>query len=151
MRLPLQVAEAVREVWPDALPLFVRISATDWAADGWDLEQSVELCRRLKAAGVDLIDCSSGGLVPDVRIPAAPGFQVPFAEEIRRRVQVATAAVGLITRAQQAEQILVCRQADAVLLARELLREPYWPLRAAGQLGFDVSWPLPYLRAKIGH
>ena len=148
MRLPLQVAAAVRGVWPEQYPLFVRISATDWKEGGWDLEQSVVLARQLKALGVDLIDCSSGGLVPDAKIPAAPGFQVPFAERIRRDVGIATGAVGLVTRPEQAEEILAWGQADAVFLARELLRNPYWPLHAAQVLGVEVDWPKQYARAK---
>jgi 2,4-dienoyl-CoA reductase-like NADH-dependent reductase (Old Yellow Enzyme family) len=148
MRLPLRVAEAVRSVWPDALPVLVRISASDWMEGGWDIEQSVELARRLKALGIDFIDCSSGGLVPDARIPASPGFQTPFATAIRRGAKIATGAVGLITEPVQAEQIVATGLADAVLLARELLRDPYWPLRAATKLGVDVAWPLQYQRAK---
>ncbi len=148
MRLPLRVAEAVRAVWPEELPLFVRISATDWVEGGWDLAQSIVLAERLKALGVDFIDCSSAALVPDAQIPVAPGFQVPFAQAIRREVGIATGAVGLITEAVQAEQILVTGQADAVLLARELLRDPYWPLHAAQELAEDVPWPLQYERAK---
>jgi 2,4-dienoyl-CoA reductase-like NADH-dependent reductase (Old Yellow Enzyme family) len=148
MRLPLRVAAAVREVWPSSLPLLARISATDWAEGGWDGEQSVELCRRLKEIGVDIIDCSSGGMVATAAIPAGPGFQTPFAERIRREAGIATAAVGLITEAAQAEQILSSGQADAVFLAREMLRDPYWPLHAAAKLGVDVPWPVQYLRAK---
>jgi 2,4-dienoyl-CoA reductase-like NADH-dependent reductase (Old Yellow Enzyme family) len=149
MRLPLQVVTAVREVWPSNLPLLVRISATDWVEGGWDLEQSVELSRQLKTLGVDLIDCSSGGMVPDATIPAGPGFQTPFAERIRHDVDIATAAVGLITSPIQAEHILRTGQADAVFLARELLRDPYWPLHAAAALHTDITWPLQYQRAKI--
>jgi 2,4-dienoyl-CoA reductase-like NADH-dependent reductase (Old Yellow Enzyme family) len=149
MRLPLRVAAAVREVWPSSLPLLVRISATDWAAGGWDADQSVELCRRLKAIGVDMIDCSSGGMIADAKIPAGPGFQTPFAERIRREAGIATAAVGLITAAAQAEHILRTGQADAVFLAREMLRDPYWPLHAAAALRADVAWPLQYQRAKV--
>lgn len=148
MRLPLRVAAAVREIWPAKLPLFVRISATDWVEGGWDLEQSVELSRHLKIIGVDLIDCSSGGMVPNAVIPAGPGFQTPFAERIRRDVGIATGAVGVITAPEQAEHILRTGQADAVFLARELLRDPYWPLHAARNLHVDVSWPVQYLRAK---
>jgi 2,4-dienoyl-CoA reductase-like NADH-dependent reductase (Old Yellow Enzyme family) len=148
MRLPLAVAERVRARWPGHLPLFVRISCTDWAEGGWDLAQSIQFCHQLKAMGVDLIDCSSAALVPHVRIPVGPGFQVPFAAAIRRETGIATGAVGLITQAAQAEQIVATGQADAVLLARELLRDPYWPLHAAKALGTDAPWPLPYERAK---
>ncbi len=147
-RLPLAVAHAVRELWPAHLPVFVRISASDWADGGWDLEQSVRLARWLKETGIDLIDCSSGGLVADARIPAAPGFQVPFAAAIRARTGIATGAVGLITEAHQAEQIVASGQADAVLLAREFLRDPYWPLHAARQLNVEAPWPKQYLRAR---
>ena len=148
MRLPLAVTRAVREVWPAHLPVFVRISATDWAEGGWDLEQSVEFSRQCKALGVDLIDVSTGGLVPDAKIPAGPGFQVPFAEAIKKRAEIATGAVGFITAAPQAEQILVTGQADVVLLARESLRDPQWPLHAAHFLGEDLAWPKQYERAK---
>jgi 2,4-dienoyl-CoA reductase-like NADH-dependent reductase (Old Yellow Enzyme family) len=147
-KFPLAVAAAVRAVWPDALPLFVRISATDWVDQGWDLEQSIAFARRLREIGVDLIDCSSGGMVPDARIPAGPGFQVPFASAIRREAGIATGAVGLITNARQAEQTLVCGDADAVFLGRAMLRDPYWPLHAADELGAEVPWPSQYLRAK---
>lgn len=149
MRLPLDVARAVRAIWPAQLPVFVRLSATDWAAGGWDLDQSIVFARELKAAGVDLIDCSSGGLVADARVPAGPGFQVPFAQAIRAQAGIATGAVGLITDAPQAETIVASGQADAVFLARELLRRPYWPLHAARELGADVDyWPDQYLRAR---
>jgi 2,4-dienoyl-CoA reductase-like NADH-dependent reductase (Old Yellow Enzyme family) len=149
MRLPLDVARGVREAWPAKLPLFVRISATDWVEGGWDLQQSVEFCKRLKEIGVDLIDCSSAALVPGAKVPAGPGFQVPFAQAIRKEAGIATGAVGFITEAFQAEQIVATGQADAVLLARELLRDPYWPLRAARALGVEVDyWPKQYLRAK---
>jgi 2,4-dienoyl-CoA reductase-like NADH-dependent reductase (Old Yellow Enzyme family) len=148
MRLPLAVAERVRSRWPQDLPLFVRISCTDWADNGWDLDQSVQFCQRLKAIGVDLIDCSSAALVPYARIPVAPGFQVPFSEAVRRRADIATGAVGLITHPVQAEQILANQQADAVLLAREMLRDPYWPLHAARILDKDIAWPVQYARAK---
>ena len=147
-RLPLRVARAVREVWPQDLPLFVRISATDWVEGGWDLPQSLQLCRWLQEAGVDLIDCSSGGLTPDARIPAGPGYQTPFAAAIRQEAGIAVGAVGLITAPEQAEQIVATGLADAVFLARELLRDPYWPLHAARKLGVDVPWPLQYERAK---
>lgn len=149
LRLPLRVATEVRKIWPANLPLLVRISATDWVDGGWDLEQSVELCRHLKDIGVDLIDCSSGGMVPDAVIPAGPGFQTPFSEQIRQEVGIATAAVGLITAPEQAEHVLRTGQADAVFLARELLRDPYWPLHAARALHTDVMWPAQYERAKV--
>lgn len=149
-RLPLEVAQAVRQVWPGHLPLFVRISSTDWVEGGWDLAQSIELSRRLKEIGVDLIDCSSAGMVPHARIPAGPGFQVPFAAAIRREADMPTAAVGFITNPVQAEQIVALGEADAVLLAREMLRDPYWPLHAAKALNVDVPWPPQYLRAKSG-
>ena len=148
MRFPLWVAKAVRDAWPGDLPLFARLSCTDWADGGWDLQQSIELSHKLKEIGVDLIDCSSGGLVPYAQIPAGPGYQVPFAAEIRARVGIATGAVGLITQAAQAEQIVATGQADVVMLAREMLRDPYWPLHAAGTLRTDVPWPSQYLRAK---
>lgn len=148
MRFPLWVAKAVRDVWPADLPLFARLSCTDWVDGGWDLPQSIELSHRLKEIGVDLIDCSSGGLVPYARIPAGPGYQVPFAAGIRARVGIATGAVGLITQGMQAEQIVATGQADVVILAREMLRDPYWPLHAAGMLHTDVTWPSQYLRAK---
>jgi len=148
MRLPLRVAETVRGLWPDDLPVFVRVSATDWVGGGWDLEHSIELSKRLKAMGIDFIDCSSGGLVPDAKIPAAPGFQVPFAAAIRREADIATGAVGLITEPAQAERIVADGEADAVLMARELLRDPYWPLHAAKTLGVDLEWPAQYQRAK---
>ena len=148
IRLPLQVAGAVRDIWPDHLPLFVRLSCTDWVEDGWDLAQSIELSRTLKETGVDLIDCSSAGMVPDARIPVGPGFQVPFATAIREQAAIATGAVGLVTHAVQAEQIVGTGQADAVMLAREMLRDPYWPLHAAHILGHDVTWPRQYERAK---
>ena len=149
MRLPLRVTAAVREVWPADLPLLVRISASDWAEGGWDADQSVELCRRLHALGVDMIDCSSGGMVPNASIPAGPGYQAPFAQRIRNEAGIATAAVGFITAAEQAEHVLRTGQADAVFLAREMLRDPYWPLRAAAALRVDVEWPPQYQRAKI--
>jgi 2,4-dienoyl-CoA reductase-like NADH-dependent reductase (Old Yellow Enzyme family) len=149
MRLPLRVAEAVRSVWPEALPLFVRISAVDWKEGGWDLAQSVELSRRLKGLGVDLIDCSAGFLVPGEKIPAGPGYQVPFAETVRREAEIATGAVGYICDPFQAEQIVATGEADAVFPAREMLRDPYWPLHAARELGVDVPWPVQYERAKV--
>jgi 2,4-dienoyl-CoA reductase-like NADH-dependent reductase (Old Yellow Enzyme family) len=146
-RLCLEVTGAVRAVWPADRPVFVRISCTDWVEGGWDLDQSVELCKRLKAAGVDLVDCSSGGNVARATIPLAPGYQVPFAERIRREAQIASGAVGLITSAVQADAIIREGRADCVLLAREMLRDPYWPRRAAAELGHVVEWPPQYVRA----
>ena len=146
-RLLCEVVSAVRSVWLERLPLFVRISATDWEAGGWDLEQSVELARQLKSLGVDLIDCSSGGNLPQAKIPVGPGYQTAFAERIRRDAGVATGAIGLITSPVQADHIIRNGQADLVLLAREFLRDPYWPLRAARKLGQTVPWPAQYLRA----
>ncbi len=143
-----EVTEAVREVWPDSLPLFVRISATEWTDGGWDVEQSVELARMLAPLGVDLIDCSSGGNVPKVRIPLGPGYQVPLAERVRNGSGVPTGAVGLITSAHQADEIVRLGKADLVLLAREELRDPYFPLHAARALGTPIAWPRQYLRAR---
>ncbi|MNK46204.1 NADPH dehydrogenase [compost metagenome] len=147
-RLPLRVAQAVREFWPETLPVFVRISATDWAEGGWDLDQSIQFSRWLKERGIDLIDCSSGGTVPHARIPVEPGYQVPFARAIRQEAGIPTGAVGLITDPAQADAILERGDADAVLLGRELLRDPYWPLHAAATLGVDRDWPVQYERAK---
>ena len=148
MRYPLAVARAVREAWPAELPLLVRISATDWAEGGWDWQSSVELAKRLREVGVDMVDCSSGGLVPGAKVPVGPGYQVPFAAAIRSQAAIPTAAVGMITQPAQAEQIVATGQADAVFMAREFLRDPYWPLHAARALGVDVPWPNQYLRAK---
>jgi 2,4-dienoyl-CoA reductase-like NADH-dependent reductase (Old Yellow Enzyme family) len=147
-RLPLRVAQAVRDAWPQEWPVLVRISASDWVDGGWDLQQSLQLAERLKAIGIDLIDCSSGGNVAKADIPLGPGYQTAFAETIRREVGIATAAVGMITDPIQAEHILRTGQADAVALARELLRDPYWPLHAAHILGSDIEWPKQYQRAK---
>ncbi len=147
-RFLYEVVAAVREVWPAERPLFVRISASDWHPEGLDVEDYLPVARRLKELGVDLIDCSSGGVVPDARVRLGPGYQVPFAERIRRGAQVATAAVGLITTAAQAEEILHNGRADLIYLGRELLRQPYWPLLAARELGVDVPWPKQYERAK---
>jgi 2,4-dienoyl-CoA reductase-like NADH-dependent reductase (Old Yellow Enzyme family) len=138
---------AVRGVLPERCVLFVRISCTDWVEGGWDIEQSVELARQLKGLGADVIDCSSGGNVKDAQIPAGPGYQTPFAARIRREAEIPTAAVGLITGAAQADHIVRGGEADIVLLARELLRSPYWPLEAARELGHDTTWPAQYLRA----
>jgi 2,4-dienoyl-CoA reductase-like NADH-dependent reductase (Old Yellow Enzyme family) len=147
MRLTLRVAEDVRRRWPESLPLFVRISATDWAPGGWDLEQSIELCKRLKALGVDLIDCSSGGAVGHAKIELGPGYQVPFARAIRAEAGIPTGAVGLITEAKQAEQIVTTGDADCVLIARQFLRDPYFALHAAKELGVTIEWPPQYARA----
>jgi 2,4-dienoyl-CoA reductase-like NADH-dependent reductase (Old Yellow Enzyme family) len=147
IRLCLDVVKAVREVWPEDRPLFIRISATDWVEGGWDINQSIELCRRLGTMGVDLVDCSSGGNVWQAKIPAEPGYQVPFSERIREAANIMTGAVGLITEPSEADAIVRGGQADVVLLAREMLRDPYWPLRAARILGEEVSWPAQYLRA----
>jgi 2,4-dienoyl-CoA reductase-like NADH-dependent reductase (Old Yellow Enzyme family) len=144
----LGVSSLIRNVIPEEMPLFVRISATDWVDGGWDLEQSIELAKRLKGHGVDLIDCSSGAIVPDVRIPVQPGYQVPFAEAIKQKAGILTAAVGMITDARQADAIIRGDQADMVLLAREMLRDPYWPLHAAVTLGEQIEWPVQYLRAR---
>jgi len=138
---------AIRGALPESCPLFVRISATDWSAGGWDLEQSIELSKRLKTLGVDAIDCSSGGNVEDAKLPVGPGYQVPFAQQIRREAGIATLAVGMISAPAQADQIIRNGEADIVLLARELLRDPYWPLLAARELGHSMSWPAQYLRA----
>lgn len=146
-RLVREVVTAVRAEWPAELPLLVRLSATDWVDGGWNPGESVELCRALKGLGVDLIDVSSAGLVPTAPIPAGPGFQTEFAERIRREAGIATSAVGLITSPSQADHIIRTGQADMVLLGREILRNPYWPLVAAQALGQAVSWPLQYLRA----
>jgi 2,4-dienoyl-CoA reductase-like NADH-dependent reductase (Old Yellow Enzyme family) len=149
-RLIREVVAAVRSSWPKGAPLFVRISATDWADDGWDLEQSIRLARELKQLGVDLIDCSSGGTVPHPVIPAAPGYQTPFAQRIRKEAGIMTGAVGLITSPVQAEKIIATGEADAILMAREFLRDPYWPLRAARELNQSITWPVQYLRAARG-
>lgn len=146
-RFPLRVAEAVRAACPASMPVFVRISATDWAEGGWDLEQSIQFSRWLKGVGIDLVDCSSGALIPGVKIPVEAGYQVPFAAAIRREAEIATGAVGMITEARQAEQIVASGEADAVFLARALLRDPYWPLHAARELGADAPWPVQYARA----
>lgn len=150
MRFPLEVVAAVREAWPAAKPLFVRVSATDWAppGEGWELGDTLAFAARLGELGVDLVDCSSGGTLPRADIPVGPGYQVPFAAEVRRSCGLPTGAVGLLTEPDQAEAILSSGQADAVLLARELLRHPTWPRDAADALGADLAWPLPYQRAR---
>ncbi len=141
-----EVTTAVRNVWPEELPLFVRISATDWMPGGWDIDQSIEVSRVLKGLGVDLIDASSGGLHPDQQIDLKPGYQVPFAARIRKEVGIATGAVGLISDPKMADQIVRHGQADAVLIARQSLRDPYWPLRAARALEVDMPVPAQYER-----
>ena len=148
IRFLMEILQAVRKVWPNDLPLFVRISATDWAEGGWDIEQSVELTHILKQQGVDLIDCSSGGLVPYAKINAGPGYQVQFSERVKHDAGILTGAVGLITSAEQAESILKEEKADVIILARQLLRDPYFPLHAARILGQEIEWPLQYERAK---
>jgi 2,4-dienoyl-CoA reductase-like NADH-dependent reductase (Old Yellow Enzyme family) len=147
-RLLLEVVAAVQSEWPKELPLFVRISATDWVEGGWSMEDSVALATGLQKAGVDLIDCSSGGNIGYAKIPVAPGYQVPFASQIRKEADILTGAVGMITTAEQAEAIITNEEADLVLIARESLRDPYFPLRAASQLQQDIDWPVQYLRAK---
>ena len=146
IRMLLEVVQAVRNEWPDSLPLFLRISATDWVEGGWDIDQSVELARRVKPLGVDLIDCSSGAMVPWAKFNPFSGFQVPFAEQIRREAGIATGAVGLITEPAQSQAIIETGQADMVLMAREFLRDPYWPIRAAKTLGAEAPIPVQYQR-----
>jgi 2,4-dienoyl-CoA reductase-like NADH-dependent reductase (Old Yellow Enzyme family) len=146
-RLCREIVAAVRSEWPKELPLFVRISATDWVDGGWNINESIKLAGELKQIGVDLIDCSSGGNVPHAKIPVGPGYQVAFAERIRREAEILTGAVGMITSPVQAEHIIRTGQADAVIMAREFLRDPYWPLRAARELDQPIAWPVQYLRA----
>jgi 2,4-dienoyl-CoA reductase-like NADH-dependent reductase (Old Yellow Enzyme family) len=148
IRLLLEVVESVKEVWPASLPLFVRISATEWTEGGWAIADSIELVKILKEKGVDLIDSSTGGNVAGAKIPLKPGYQVEFAEAIKKETGILTGAVGLITKAEQAEAIIASGQADLVIIAREFLRDPHFPLRAAHQLGADVKWPVQYERAK---
>ena len=148
MRLVLEVVEDVRAAWPQDRPLVLRISASDWVEGGWTVEDSVALAKEAAARGVDLVDCSSGGNSPDQVIALGPGYQVPFAAQVRRDAGVATGAVGLLTEPAQVEQLLADGSADVVLLARELLRDPHWPLRAATALGADVHWPVQYERAR---
>jgi 2,4-dienoyl-CoA reductase-like NADH-dependent reductase (Old Yellow Enzyme family) len=146
-RILREIVAAVRRSWPERAPLFVRISATEWVDGSWDIQQSIKLARQLRDSGVDLIDCSSGGNVAQAKIPVGPGYQTAFAERIRLESGVMTGALGMITSAVQAEHILATGQADAVVIAREMLRDPYWPLRAARELGQAISWPVQYLRA----
>ena len=148
IRLPLLVAETVRRKWPDRLPVFVRVSSTDWVDGGWDLAQTIQFARKLRDAGIDLIDCSSGGMVPYAELPEGPGYQTPFAASVRKEAGIPTGAVGYITDPFQAEQIISTGIADAVILAREMLRNPYWPLHAAKALKTEMPWPKQYLRAK---
>lgn len=149
IRLLLEVVKAVQTVWPQNFPLFVRISVTDWAEGGWDVEEAVKLSSILKEQGVDLIDCSSGGLVTNAKISLGPGYQVAFAERIKKETGARTGAVGLITEVKQAEDILANNQADLILIARASLRDPHFALHAASILGNDIAWPLQYQRAKI--
>ena len=149
-RILIEVVDAVREVWPEDRPLWVRISATDWVDGGWSADESADLGKVLKQHGVDLIDTSSGALVEYAKIPAGPGYQVEFADKIRREAGIATGAVGMITDPAQADTIIRTGQADVVLLARELLRDPYWPLHAAERLGQKITWPAHYLRSAPG-
>src|SRR6266567_1360118 len=146
-RLCREIVAAVQSEWPKELPLFLRISSADWVDDGWNINDSVKLAGELKHIGVDLIDCSSGGNVPHATIPVGPGYQTHFAERIRREAGIMTGAVGLITSPVQAEHIIRTEQADAVIIAREFLRDPYWPLRAARELDQPIAWPVQYLRA----
>jgi 2,4-dienoyl-CoA reductase-like NADH-dependent reductase (Old Yellow Enzyme family) len=146
-RLCREVVAAVRSAWPKELPMFIRISATDWVEGGWTVEESVRLAGALKEMGVDLIDCSSGGNALHAKIPVGPGYQTQFAERIRREAGIMTGAVGMITEPAQAEHIIRTGQADAVIMAREFLRDPYWPLRAARELDQSIAWPVQYLRA----
>ena len=146
-RLVREVIAAVRSEWPERLPLLLRLSATDWVAGGWDAEQTVELCRAVKSLGVDLVDVSSGGLASGARMPIGPGYQTEFAAQVRHQAGIPTSAVGLITSPEQADHIVRSGQADLVLIGRELLRDPYWPLAAARQLGHATAWPEQYLRA----
>src|SRR5690606_32849177 len=146
-RLLRAAVAAVREAWPAPRPLLVRVSATDWAEGGWDIGECIELARWLKDDGVDLVDCSSGGAVAHAKVPAAPGYQVPFAARIRREAGIATGAVGLITDARQANDIIARGEADLVLLGREMLRDPYFARRAATELGVEIEAPPQYRRA----
>jgi 2,4-dienoyl-CoA reductase-like NADH-dependent reductase (Old Yellow Enzyme family) len=148
IRLLIETVESVKSAWPLNLPLFVRISSTDWVDNGWNIQESLQLASILKQMGVDLIDCSSGGLIPNVKIPLEPGYQVTFSEIIKKETSIKTAAVGLITEARQAENILTNGQADLVIIGREFLRDPYFTIHAAKALGHNLTWPLQYGRAK---
>jgi len=148
IRFLLEIIDAIRSVWPESYPLFLRISASDWTEDGWTIDDSVWLAEIVKNKGVDLIDCSSGGIIPNVKIPAKPNYQVPFAAAVRK-TGILTGAVGIIVTPEQAEAILENGLADIIVMARELLRDPYFPLRAARELGYDeMPWPVQYERAK---
>ena len=146
-RFAREVIESIRKVWPERLPLFIRISATDWAEGGWDIEEAVEFCRIIKPLGIDLVDCSTGGNIWSATMEVGPGYQVPFAEQIKREAHIPTGAVGLITSPEQSEHILRTGQADLVVLARELLRDPFWPRRAAAALKAEIQPPKQYERA----
>jgi 2,4-dienoyl-CoA reductase-like NADH-dependent reductase (Old Yellow Enzyme family) len=148
VRLLIEIIDEIKQVWPADLPIFVRLSTTEWTEGGWSIEDSVELGKLLKQKGIDLVDSSTGGNVIGAKIPVGPGYQVPFAEQVRKQAGIDTGAVGMITEAQQANQIIETGQADLVLLAREMLRDPHFPLRAAHELGYDVKWPVQYERAK---
>jgi 2,4-dienoyl-CoA reductase-like NADH-dependent reductase (Old Yellow Enzyme family) len=148
IRLTVEIAESIRNIWPDGLPLFVRISASDWTEGGWTIEDSIALAKVLKGKGVDLIDYSSGGIVPHAKVQVGPGYQVPFADAIKKQTGILTGAVGMITTPQQAEEIFSSGKADVIIIAREFLRDPYFPLHAAKTLGVDVKWPVQYERAK---
>jgi 2,4-dienoyl-CoA reductase-like NADH-dependent reductase (Old Yellow Enzyme family) len=147
-RILREVIQAVRKVWPERLPLWLRISASDWTEGGWTIEDSVALARQVKPLGVDLIDCSSGGILAGAKIPVGPGYQTAFSERVKREANMLTGAIGMITAPEQAQHILTTGQADVVLLAREMLRDPYWPLRAAGVLKQQITWPKQYERAR---
>ena len=149
IRLLIEVADVIKEVWPGELPLFVRISASDWTKGGWTIEESIELAKILKNKNVDLIDCSSGGNIPNAKITVGPGYQVHFAEAIKKEAGILTGAVGFITQPEQAEEIVASGKADVVIMAREFLRNPYFPLHAAKALGADIQWPVQYERAKL--
>jgi 2,4-dienoyl-CoA reductase-like NADH-dependent reductase (Old Yellow Enzyme family) len=150
-RLLREVVGAVRDVWPKTNPLFLRISATDWKEGGWDLDQSIKLAAQVAPLGVDLVDCSSGGILPNIEIAVKAGYQVPFARDIRKKTGVMTAAVGLIDSPVQADSIIRDGEADLILMAREFLRQPYWPLRVANEMDFPAPWPVQYLRAAPHH
>jgi 2,4-dienoyl-CoA reductase-like NADH-dependent reductase (Old Yellow Enzyme family) len=148
IRIVVEITEAIRQVWPQELPLFMRISATDWTEGGWNADDSVALAKELIPHGIDLIDCSTGGNIAQAQIPVGPGYQVPFAEKVKKEAGIKTAAVGIIVEADQANAIITEGRADMVFMAREFLRDPYFPLYAAKQLDEDIAWPLQYVRAK---